>query len=95
MSNRASLSCSADRLGCSTHNAGFTQYPFPRELFEKFVRDNDGAPSERSRGLKSLTLPEGYFPVRLQALPEGTVVHANCPVYQARAGHSSEGSLSD
>jgi hypothetical protein len=23
--------------------------------------------------------------VRLEALPEGTVVHANCPVYQARA----------
>jgi nicotinamide phosphoribosyltransferase len=28
--------------------------------------------------------PPGYFPVRLEALPEGTVVHANCPVYQAR-----------
>jgi hypothetical protein len=26
----------------------------------------------------------GYFPVRLEALPEGTVVHAHCPVYQAR-----------
>ena len=28
----------------------------------------------------------GYFPVRLEALPEGSVVHAHCPVYQARAG---------
>jgi hypothetical protein len=26
----------------------------------------------------------GYFPVRLEALPEGTVVHANCPVYQVQ-----------
>jgi hypothetical protein len=31
-----------------------------------------------------LTRLAGYFPVRLQALPEGTVVHANCPVYQVR-----------
>ncbi len=25
-----------------THNAGFTPYPFPRELFAKFIRENDG-----------------------------------------------------
>jgi hypothetical protein len=25
-----------------THNAGFTPYPFPRELFFKFIKENDG-----------------------------------------------------
>src|SRR4051812_19497814 len=44
----------ADRF-YATHNAGFTHYPWPKELFEKFVRENDG-----------------YFPVRIQALAEGT-----------------------
>lgn len=52
----------------STHNAGFTQFPFPRELFEKFVKENNG-----------------YLPVKLEALPEGTVVHAGCPVFQITA----------
>lgn len=28
---------------------------------------------------------DGYFPVRIEALPEGTVVHAQCPVYQITA----------
>lgn len=46
----------------------FTRYPFPRELFAKFVAENDG-----------------YFPVRIQALPEGSAVHAHIPVYQVRA----------
>ena len=50
----------------STHNAGQTQYPFPRELFESIVTDHGG-----------------YFPVRLEALPEGTVAHAGIPVFQA------------
>jgi hypothetical protein len=27
----------------STHNVGGTPFPFPRALFEKFVRENDGA----------------------------------------------------
>eukprot|EP00854_Cymbomonas_tetramitiformis_P005473 gene5473-6634_t len=53
----------------STHNAPmFTEYPFPKELFEKFVRENDG-----------------YFPVKLEALPEGSVVHVHIPVYQITA----------
>jgi hypothetical protein len=25
-----------------THNAGFTQFPFPKDLFLQFVRENDG-----------------------------------------------------
>lgn len=29
--------------------------------------------------------PTGYMPVKLQALPEGSVVHARCPVYQLTA----------
>jgi len=51
-----------------THNAGNTPYPFPRELFEKFVTENDG-----------------YFPVKVQALPEGTCAHIHVPVYQISA----------
>ncbi|KAF8960289.1 hypothetical protein BGZ46_001605 [Entomortierella lignicola] len=49
----------------STHNAGFTPYPFPKDLFIKIVKEYDG-----------------YFPVRIEALPEGTVCHAHVPVYQ-------------
>ncbi|KAK3245895.1 hypothetical protein CYMTET_44556 [Cymbomonas tetramitiformis] len=50
----------------STHAAPFfTQYPFPKALFEKFVTENDG-----------------FFPIKLEALMEGTVVHAHVPVYQ-------------
>ena len=49
----------------STHNAGFQPYPFPRDLFMKFVRENNG-----------------YFPVRIEALPEGTVANVHVPVYQ-------------
>mmetsp|Transcript_21608 Transcript_21608/g.30033 ORF Transcript_21608/g.30033 Transcript_21608/m.30033 type:complete len:563 (+) Transcript_21608:171-1859(+) len=45
-----------------------TPYPFPEDLFRKFVAENDG-----------------YFPVRLEALPEGTVVTAHVPVYQITA----------
>jgi len=51
-----------------THNVMETEYPFPKELFMKFVNENDG-----------------YFPVRLEALPEGTVVYAHVPVYQITA----------
>ena len=69
----------------STHCAGFTDYPFPRDLFEKFVRENDGTCCSPAGRRSPLTRRRpGYFPVRLEALPEGTVVHANCPIYQAR-----------
>lgn len=49
----------------STHNAGFGEFPFPKDLFLKFVREN-----------------QGYFPVRIEALPEGTVANVRVPVYQ-------------
>lgn len=51
----------------ATHNAGHSPFPFPKELFEKFIKENDG-----------------YFPIRLEALPEGTAIHAHVPVYQVR-----------
>jgi hypothetical protein len=54
-------------LPASTHNAGSTLYPFPRDLFAKIVTEHGG-----------------YFPVKIQALREGTPVHAHVPVYQAR-----------
>lgn len=54
----------------SAHNAGFTPYPFPKDLFEKFVKENNG-----------------YFPVKLEALPDGTVCYPHVPVYQITAEH--------
>jgi nicotinic acid phosphoribosyltransferase len=52
----------------STHNAGFTPYPFPKDLFLKFIKENNG-----------------YFPIKVEALPEGTVAHNHVPVYQITA----------
>ncbi|KAF9421510.1 hypothetical protein BGZ94_008806 [Podila epigama] len=52
----------------TTHNAGFTKFPFPRDLFDTIVRDHDG-----------------YFPVKIEALPEGTAVHAHVPAFQITA----------
>ncbi|KAJ3046095.1 hypothetical protein HDV00_003845 [Rhizophlyctis rosea] len=40
------------------------RFPFPTDLFLKFVRENDG-----------------HFPVKILALPEGTVIHPHVPVY--------------
>jgi nicotinic acid phosphoribosyltransferase len=61
-----------------THNSSYTPFPFPKNLFEKFIRENDG-----------------YFPgiffcinlhvVKIEALPEGSVVHVHTPVYQITA----------
>jgi nicotinic acid phosphoribosyltransferase len=52
----------------STHNAGYQRLPFPKELFLKFIRENDG-----------------YFPVTIEALPEGSVIYPHVPVYQITA----------
>ena len=52
----------------ATHNAGFTPYPFPKGLFLKFVKENNG-----------------YFPVKVEALPEGTVIYLHTPIYQITA----------
>jgi nicotinic acid phosphoribosyltransferase len=51
-----------------THNAGHTRFPYPKELFHKFVDENDG-----------------YFPVTLEALDEGTCAHIHVPVFQITA----------
>ncbi|KAK9865476.1 hypothetical protein WJX84_011030 [Apatococcus fuscideae] len=42
-----------------------SKFPFPRDMFMKFVHEN-----------------EGYFPVKLECLPEGTCIHPHVPVYQ-------------
>lgn len=52
----------------STHNAGNTPYPFPKNLFLKFIKENNG-----------------YFPIKVEALPEGTVIYPHVPVYQITA----------
>ncbi|CAG8434172.1 6690_t:CDS:10 [Diversispora eburnea] len=49
----------------STHNDNYTNFPFHKELFLKFIKENDG-----------------YFPVKIEALPEGTCCHVHTPVYQ-------------
>lgn len=51
-----------------THNAGYTDFKFPKDLFLKFIEENDG-----------------YFPVKIEALPEGTVIYPHVPVYQITA----------
>mmetsp|Transcript_10482 Transcript_10482/g.21655 ORF Transcript_10482/g.21655 Transcript_10482/m.21655 type:complete len:562 (+) Transcript_10482:93-1778(+) len=48
----------------NTHNVAFTPYPFPKDLFLKFIAENDG-----------------YFPVQIQALPEGTVAYVRTPCF--------------
>lgn len=47
-----------------THNAGFTPYPYAKDLLAKIVKECGG-----------------YFPVRIEALEEGTVVYPHVPVY--------------
>ncbi|CAG8575713.1 5260_t:CDS:10 [Cetraspora pellucida] len=48
-----------------THNFNYTSFPFPKDLFLKFIEENDG-----------------YFPIKIEALPEGTSCHVHTPVYQ-------------
>lgn len=52
----------------STHNAGGTPYPYPRDLFIKFISENNG-----------------YFPVKFDCLPDGTVVYPHTTVYRMTA----------
>jgi nicotinic acid phosphoribosyltransferase len=44
------------------------KYPFPEDLFNQFIEENDG-----------------YFPVKIEALPEGSVIFPHVPVYQITA----------
>jgi nicotinic acid phosphoribosyltransferase len=52
----------------ATHNAGASDFPFPRDLLTRVVEEHDG-----------------YLPVKIEALPEGTVANARVPVYQITA----------
>ncbi|CAJ0862498.1 7623_t:CDS:10 [Entrophospora sp. SA101] len=52
----------------ATHNAGYTSFPFPKDLILKFIKENDG-----------------YFPIKIEALPDGTPCHVHTPVYQITA----------
>jgi len=51
-----------------THNVGNTPFLFPKDLFLKFIKENNG-----------------YFPIKLEALPDGTVCHVHTPVFQITA----------
>ncbi|OMH79964.1 Nicotinamide phosphoribosyltransferase, partial [Zancudomyces culisetae] len=57
-----------------TFNAVQTPFPFPKHLFEKFIRENDG-----------------YFPVKIESLPEGSVVYPHVPVFQVTADEEYSG----
>lgn len=52
----------------NTHYVGGQKFTFPKDLFIKFIKENNG-----------------YFPIKLESLPEGSVVHAHTPVYQITA----------
>ncbi|RIA95880.1 nicotinate phosphoribosyltransferase family-domain-containing protein, partial [Glomus cerebriforme] len=52
----------------ATHNAGFTAFQFPKDLFLKFIEENNG-----------------YFPVKIESLPEGTSCYVHTPVFQITA----------
>jgi nicotinamide phosphoribosyltransferase len=50
----------------SSHMApDFSEFPYPRELFLKFIFENNG-----------------YLPVKIESLPEGSCIHAHVPVFQ-------------
>jgi nicotinamide phosphoribosyltransferase len=50
----------------SSHMAPtFTEFPYPRDIFLKFINENNG-----------------YMPVKIESLPEGTCIHAHVPVFQ-------------
>ena len=51
------------------HNVGNTPYPYPKDLFHAFIDDENN----------------GFFPVKIEALPDGTVVNARVPIYQITA----------
>lgn len=53
----------------TTHCTSGTPLPWPKELFKKIVTDKR----------------YGYFPIRVQALREGTCTHARVPAYQITA----------
>ena len=53
----------------ATHMApGYTEFPYPRDLFIKFINENDG-----------------YMPVKLETLPEGSCINVHVPVFQITA----------
>lgn len=52
----------------NTFNLGYTTLPFPKDIFLKFVKENNG-----------------YFPIKIEALPEGSVAYVGTPIYQITA----------
>ncbi|ORY47722.1 NAPRTase-domain-containing protein [Rhizoclosmatium globosum] len=52
----------------ATLDGSHTEFPFPKDLFQKMIDENNG-----------------YFPVKIQALPEGSVLYPHTPVMQITA----------
>jgi hypothetical protein len=64
----------------STHNAGYSSFPFPKDLFVKIVKEHDGYfPGKYSIQVRHQC---SHVVVKVEALPEGSVVHVHTPVYQ-------------
>lgn len=58
----------ADAFYAAHRAPDHSAFPYPRDLFVKFVQENNG-----------------YMPVKVEALSEGSVVHARVPVFQISA----------
>lgn len=61
-----------------THNVGYSPFPFPRDLFLKVCFRS----SCQIIFPKFIKENNGYFPIIIEALPEGTVCYPHVPVYQ-------------
>ena len=46
----------------------YTAFPYPRDLFIKFIKENNG-----------------YMPIKVETLPEGSAIHTHIPVFQITA----------
>ncbi|KAF9982724.1 hypothetical protein BGZ65_002559 [Modicella reniformis] len=74
------------QLFYATHNAGFTPFPFPKDLFMKVNRTQ----AHLQMFPQIVNEYDGYFPVKIEALPEGTAHHVHVPAYQI----TTEGEMS-
>ncbi|CAG8570959.1 6145_t:CDS:10 [Paraglomus occultum] len=58
---------------------------YAEQFYATHNANNTPFPYPRELFLKFINENEGYFPVKIEALPEGTVCHAHTPVYQITA----------
>ncbi|KAI8607469.1 nicotinate phosphoribosyltransferase family-domain-containing protein, partial [Chytriomyces sp. MP71] len=66
--DQATLFFKTHRASMDPSDPAKSEFPFPRDLFQKIIDENDG-----------------YFPVKIEALPEGSVVYPHTPALQITA----------